>query len=192
MPQELSITVDRPIGSVSIDGSGVCEKQAIRSFQQAAVQDIHSQLAVEKQALTDSIKLLHNTVQNLNSLSERLTEQQKADTVRLSIAIANKILTHRAQQGDYDIEDIISKTLASAPINRDIIIKLNPDDLAAIQKADGQGIGESFENLKFIADISVKRGDCVVETPKGIVEHIVEDSLDKIEKALLSLDMNFK
>ena len=64
-----------------------------------------------------------------------------------------------------------------------VVAHLHPDDWARCQmareaSADGAG------RIRFVADPSVPRAECVLETSEGIVQAAVDDHLDGIGEAL--------
>ena len=41
-----------------------------------------------------------------------------------------------------------------------------------------------FVGIKFVSDSNIGRAECLIETPKGIVESLIEKNLEQISKAL--------
>ena len=90
----------------------------------------------------------------------------------------------KVENGDYKIEPIIKETLSSAPVRQDVVVRLNPADLAEWQKLRENEPGEDFTGIKFVPDASIGRAECVLETPKGIIESLINQHLEQIGKAL--------
>jgi flagellar biosynthesis/type III secretory pathway protein FliH len=111
--------------------------------------------------------------------------QQPEQVAKLSVEIARKILTRRIQNGDYKIETILKEVLKNTPPTRtDIVVRLNPQDLAQCQKLQQDESDSDFTNIKFIADTNIGAAQCVLETPKGIVKSLIDEQLARIEEAL--------
>jgi len=85
------------------------------------------------------------------------------------------------QAGRYEIEPIVSAALKHLPALDDVIVHLNGEDLAACSLEEGSPLGDG---VRFVADPSVPRADCVIETPQGLVASAVEAHLDDISEAL--------
>jgi flagellar assembly protein FliH len=68
----------------------------------------------------------------------------------------------------------------------EVSIRLNPDDLALLQKSksplleDIPGTGQ----LRFVPSAEVTRGGCIVQTRFGIVDAQQETKLEQIRKAV--------
>ena len=48
--------------------------------------------------------------------------------------------------------------------------------------------GDSPAGVKFVPDTNVGRAECVVETPKGIVESLIDRHLDQVGSALKKVE----
>ena len=74
------------------------------------------------------------------------------------------------------------------PARQDIVIRLNPEDLPQCQQHQQENPDSPFAELEFTADWSVGRGECLVETPKGIVKSFIEEHLERISEALQKVE----
>ena len=52
------------------------------------------------------------------------------------------------------------------------------------QKALGEKPDGDLADVKFISDPKIGRAECLLESPKGIVESLINEHLDRISKAL--------
>ena len=90
----------------------------------------------------------------------------------------------KVEDGDYEIEAIVKETLTNAPGREDVVVRLNPQDLAQCHKAQEAEPAGALCGVKFVSDPNVGRAECVLENPKGIIESVIEQHLEKIGKAL--------
>ena len=98
----------------------------------------------------------------------------------LAVQIARKILWSKVEQGDYEIEKIVTQLLQAADSNgQNVTVRLNPADIAGCEK-----MLEPMDNCRFIADENVAKAECVVETEDALVESRIEQGLARIEKSL--------
>jgi flagellar biosynthesis/type III secretory pathway protein FliH len=100
------------------------------------------------------------------------------------VEIANKVLMHKIEQGDYKIEAIIKEALRNAPTHQEIVVHLNPDDVIQCQKMQENDPSSSFAQIKFVADPGIGRAECLVETPKGIIKSLIDEHMERITEAL--------
>ena len=90
----------------------------------------------------------------------------------------------KVQQGDYEIQSIIEKALENAPTRQDLIVHLNPEDLVQWQKLQADNADGTLAGIKFISDSNIGRAECLLESPKGTVESLIDKQLEQIGNAL--------
>ena len=144
---------------------------------------LSTDLKNQKTELAQLLSALKGLVDKLNQFYEKIFAEHKEEIAKLSVEIARKILLQKVQQGDYQIEAIVQEAIKNAPTQQDIIVHLNPGDLARIQKIQQEDAG-AFMGIKFVSDPNVGQAECTIETSKGIVESLINEHLEQISKAL--------
>jgi len=144
---------------------------------------LSADLKNQKTDLAQLLAALKGLVDKLNQFYEKIFAGHKEEIAKLSVEIARKILLQKVQQGDYQIEAIVQEAIKNAPTQQDIIVHLNPGDLARIQKIQQEDAG-AFMGIKFVSDPNVGQAECTIETSKGIVESLINEHLEQISKAL--------
>ena len=190
MSGTLTVHLDRPIGLTKIPdhysggsraelsgGDGVDSQPGV---EQTLMQDVEAQRA----ALSQVNQALRKVTAKLNEFYDATFAAHKEEIARLAVEIARKILAQKVENGDYKIEPIIKETLSNAPVRQDVVVRLNPADLTEWQKLRESEPGEDFTGIKFVPDASIGRAECVLETPKGIIESLIDQHLEQIGKAL--------
>src|SRR4030043_109073 len=188
MPGTLTVHLDRPIGLTKI-----CEKAFEKldtgysilvptsdENPESRMQDVDAQRA----ALSQVNQALKKVTAKLNEFYDATFAAHKEEIARLAVEIARKILAQKVENGDYKIEPIIKEALSNAPVRQDVVVRLNPADLTEWQKLRENEPGEDFTGIKFVPDASIGRAECVLETPKGIIESLINQHLEQIGKAL--------
>ncbi|MHC4912182.1 MAG: FliH/SctL family protein [Planctomycetota bacterium] len=180
MSGTIAVNLVKPIASAAIlDGLG-----------QAGSPASAGQAGVGPESGTDTAKFSHlyqaleSLVAKLNHFCEQLFAEHKDQIAKLSVEIARKILVQKVQEGDYEIESIVKESLNNAPAHNDIVVHLNPGDLTQCQKLQQDNAAGALAGLKFVADPNIGRAECMLETPKGIIESLIDDHLEQIAKAL--------
>jgi len=176
MAETIAIQFEKPITSVGFAGD-YGQKTSDEQVRTSG------QLQGQKAELSRLCQTVRNAADKLNQFYDSIFAGHKEEIARLSVEIARKILLQKIQDGDYQIEAIIQEALKSAPTRQDMSVHLNPDDFARCQKIqqDEPGI---FTGIKFACDPNIGRAECVIETPKGIVESMINEHLERIAKAL--------
>jgi len=173
------IHVEKPITSVNLldeDSGGAAAPSA-----ETRAADM---LKLQKENLTQVCRALQDAVDRINEFQKNLFERNKEQIAKLSVEIARKILLQKVQEGDYEIESIVEEALKNAPTSQDLVVHLNPEDLVQCQKALQDDAADTLAGIKFVADSNVGRAECVVESPKGIIESLINEHLERIGKAL--------
>ena len=148
------------------------------------VQDLEKQ----KAEIAQLCQTLNCLVGELNRFYEQVLAKHKEEIAKLSVEIANKVLMQKVQKGDYQIESIVKEALKNAPARQDVLVHLNPQDLSACQKLQQDDPGSAFAGIKFIADPSIGRAECLLETPKGIIKSFINEHLERISEALQKVE----
>lgn len=179
MSQTITVRLDRSVASV-----GLADEAAVDS---AAVPDRAGEaelLRLQRENLAHVCQALQAAINKVNEFKDDIFQQHKELVAKLSVEIARKVLLQKVQEGDYEIQSIIQEALRSAPTREDIVVHLNPEDLVECQRLQQDAPDGALGGIKLVADASIGRAECLVETPKGIVESLIQENLERISAAL--------
>ena len=188
MSGSVTVNLSKPIVSAIIldnysegMGAGLSARDSGSSGEQILMQDLEAQKALFSQ----SCRSLKSVVARLNEFCDKLFSEHKEEIAKLSVEIARKVLMQKVQEGDYEIESIVKEALKSAPERHDVVVHLNAEDFAQCEKAQqNEKTGNSLAGVKFVSDDNIGRAECMVETPRGVIESLIEEHLERIGKAL--------
>jgi flagellar biosynthesis/type III secretory pathway protein FliH len=127
---------------------------------------------------------LQDAINKVNELQENLFNEHKEQIAKLSVEIARKILVQKVQEKDYEIESIVKEALKNAPTRQDVVVHLNPEDLIQCQKLQQDDTTGTLAGVKFVSDPNIGRAECLLETPKGMIESFINEHLEQIGQAL--------
>ncbi len=191
MTQTLTVRLEKPITSAkfldeSAVGIGVGQVPGLGQANSAAnAVQIPAQVSeAQKNTFSQTCQAINGVVIKLNQFYEKVFAEQKEEIAKLSVEIARKILMQKVEDGDYEIQSIIKEALNIAPKKQDIVVHLNPEDLAECQKALQNEPDGTLKYVKFVSDSNIGRAECLLESPKGTVESLINEHLDRISKAL--------
>ena len=188
---QAALCLDKPIVSAELlEGSGQSDagsaslgeasQPALRAHRSA-----DSDTKAGDAAFSQAYQALNGVIAKLNESCAGIFREHKEEIARLSVEIARKILTQKVNDGDYEIESIVKEALGHAPSRHDIVVHLNPDDLPRCLKAQQDNEqGVALAGIEFVADASIGRAECLIESPKGIIKSLIDEHLDRIGKAL--------
>ena len=184
MVQSVTIDLVRPITSATIFGadSSVAELTQ-QNGQVAGAADVKA-LEEGRAVFSQTVQVLQSTIDKLNHINEQAINEHKEEIAKLSVEIARKILVQKVKDGDYEIESIIKETLTHAPSQQDVVIHLNPEDLAQYNNIQQDGASDALKGINLVADPNIEPAQCMIETPKGVIQSFIDEQLDEIGKAL--------
>ncbi|MFZ2149373.1 MAG: FliH/SctL family protein [Sedimentisphaerales bacterium] len=182
MSQTLTIHLERPIASAKImdDSAGLGGVNSKANAEQILIQDSKAQ----KSAFSQACQALNAVAARLNECYEKVFVEHKEEIAKLSVEIARKILMQKVEDGAYEIESIVKEALNNAPTRQDIVVHLNPEDFAQCRKAQQDEAEGVLAGIKFVSDPKIGRAECLLESPKGIIESLINEHLEKVGKAL--------
>ncbi len=184
MVQSVTIDLARPITSVTIfDVDSSVSKFTEQNHRGAETADIEV-LEEEKTVFSQTIQAFQGAIDKLNHINEQAINEHKEEIAKLSVEIARKILVQKVKDGDYEIESIIKETLTHAPSQQDVVIHLNPEDLAQYNNIQQDGASDTLKGVNLVADPNTAPAQCMIETPKGIIQFFIDEQLEQISKAL--------
>ena len=176
------VKIAKPIESLKVvDTPGIVIEAP--ATEDNAVQGTPAGLETQQPHQGQSFETVGAIVSNLQFVYEKAILEHRQAIAKLAVEIARKILMQKVKDGDYQIESIIQEALNNAPTRQDIVVRLNPQDLAQCQQLqqDGQA---GFAGIKLVGDAGIGPAQCVIETPKGKVESLIDEHLDQVGRAL--------
>lgn len=196
MSEALTINLPKPVAGLRLIEEPGCEgvaqtspmpvevPPAPTSMTQADEQRVSEAMKKQRDDLVQLCQTVNGLATKLNDLHQQTIAQHRGDIAKLAVEIARKILTHKVNKGEYDIQAIVEEALKRAPTRQNLVVRVNPEDLATCQQCQQENPGTQFAELDVVADWGIARADCLVETPKGIVKSFVEEHLARIGEAL--------
>ena len=179
MSRTLTIKLEKSITSAKLlDGITETPTTASAQAKQAEL------LELQKQSLVQVCQALQDAVNKVNELQENIFKEHKEQIAKLSVEIARKVLAQKVHEKDYEIESIVKESLENAPTHQDVVVHLNPEDLAQCQKLQQDDTTGTLTDIKFVADPNIGQAECLLETPKGIIESLIDEHLQRIGEAL--------
>lgn len=180
--------IQPPCGTSQNDTYGPATTSSGRSGVKSAEETQQHRFAMDaekqKAEAAHLCQTLNCLVDKLNQFYDEVLAQHKVEIAKLSAEIARKILMHKVQKGDYEIESIVTEVLEHAPTRQAVVVHLNPADLGQCQKLQQDDPTGTFAEIQFVSDPNIGRAECLLETPKGIIKWFIEEHTERISQAL--------
>lgn len=138
-----------------------------------------------EQQLEAELSKLRQMIRELTACGPALRRQSEQDLVRLSIAIARRIL-HRELTIDPGALTGIVKAAFERLDQREVHqLRTDPDSEATVHKVvEGLGLPRT---LKVIADPTLRPGALILETARGELDASVETQLSEIQRGFIDI-----
>ena len=172
-----NITTDNVHNSPSSDCTQIPDSNISKQAESAAINELQTQLK-------HSCKLLNAITEKLTEFHENSLSSHSENIAKLAVEIARKILAQKISDHDYKIESIIQEALSHIPCSQDIVVHVNPADMAVCQQLQQEQPNSSWSKIQFTTDTTIAPAECLVATPKGSIKSCINDHLDQITKAL--------
>jgi flagellar biosynthesis/type III secretory pathway protein FliH len=185
MSDMLTLKIAMPIDSIKvIESQGMTAEPGTSpaDLQGDIEGEAQDELEIQKQRYEQAMQVIEAAAEKLHRVYEKMIVEHRQAIAKLAVEIARKILAQKVKDGDYQIESIIQEALNNSPTRQNVVVRLNPQDLARCQQMQ-QGDG-AFASVKLVADPDIGPAQCVIDTPKGRVESLIDDHLEQVAKAL--------
>lgn len=123
----------------------------------------------------------------LRAEASRREEEAAPELRRLAVRIAEKILGRELQLAPDAVVDVVRAAIVAARARRELVVRVHPDDLAAVAAAAPRLAAELARrgDVAVRGDAAVPRGGCLVDTEVGTIDARLDVQLAAIERALL-------
>jgi flagellar assembly protein FliH len=128
---------------------------------------------------------LKNLIEELKKRKEAFLKDGERDMVKLSLALAEKIVRREVEAAPAVIAGILRGLLKDVTVHNGVKVTLNPVDYLFLQENEGVLPREikTLGNLRFEADPKLERGDVVVDTGFSLVDARVGEQISAIGEA---------
>ena len=141
-----------------------------------------------EQQLARIRSVLHDLTTQLAHDKERLLDELRPHLVRLAISIAQRIVAAEIHQDWQMVERTVRAALKELSCEGELQVRVHPDDKATIEQALGadETILSGISELRVIADPSVERGGCIVESDYGTIDANIPTQFAQLQRTLLA------
>ena len=196
MGEGLTVRLSAPLAGVRVIGhtppsraqrwgqAGPGPRGASAAGDEQLIARMQQELDKEKAELAGARQALVEALNQFNRHREQLLRGAENQLLDLAVEIARKVLMQEIQAERHQIEPIVTEALQNLPARQEVVVHLNPRDLAKCEIARQADDAEEPGNIRFVADPSVSPAQCVLVTPEGIVDSNVDTHLQAVSEAL--------
>lgn len=178
--------VDHAIAPAGLDEARATHQAHLAALEREAFASGHASgeragLEAGKTRAEAMLRRLAQTLDELRSLRATMIRQTEQQMVQLALAIAKRILRREAT-----IDEDLLVAMARVALERlgdagSATIRLNPEDCShTVQRHGDHWAGA---RVRVIADPSVSRGGCLVESDFGLIDASVEAQFEQVARS---------
>lgn len=143
-------------------------------------------IATEHESLHTVLSALDSAAKQFLTQRDNCLEQCQTESVKLGIAIAEKLLRRViANQPDCVLE-LVRNTLQWTDGQNSVRVRLNSKDCELVEQHLEDLVRKHDQRIELIADEQLTRGDCVVEASNSLIDARIETLLSRITEELLA------
>ena len=130
-----------------------------------------------------AVQRLTESIAGVDEYRSRLYRQTEVDAVRLSVAIARRVLRRELTVDPSAIEGLVSAALQRLQSQETCRVKMHPDYISSLSAAiERMGMSAKVE---VVADPAQEPGAAVFEMPRGNLDASIDSQLREIERGLV-------
>ncbi len=132
--------------------------------------------------VTNIINLFKSAINQTRKFENEINQAAETETVKLSMAVAQKIIISEVTVNEEVILNVVKKSLKLV-LNQDrYLIKINPADLGIMQNAQPElsELIENYDDVIFESDESIDQGGCLIETNYGNIDGRLDQQIQVI------------
>lgn len=158
-------------------------EQRVREAREAGRAEGESKARAEAQEeVRATIERLANAIAELDHYRGQLLRQTEIDAVRLSIAIARRVLRRELTVDPAAIEGLVRAALERLQSQESCRVRMHPDFVPALRDCVERTGMES--RVEIIPDAAQEPGAAVFETSRGSLNASIDSQLKEIERGL--------
>ncbi len=135
------------------------------------------------------IERLHKIISEVIAKRQEIIEGTEYQIISIVLLIVKKIIKIITENQKTVIINNVVEALKKVKGSKNIIIRVNLDDIAMVtkHKEDFIRMIEGLEGIQFLEDSSIERGGCIIETDFGEIDARISLQLKEIEDKILEL-----
>jgi flagellar biosynthesis/type III secretory pathway protein FliH len=104
----------------------------------------------------------------------------------VAVTIARHLIQRELATDPSVVTDLVARALRQFPLERQVTVRLHPDDHAIVQDALAAGALASADTLEvhWLADAHIVRGGCLVEGRERVLDGRMDTALERAYRAL--------
>jgi len=141
-------------------------------------------MVIAEKKIEASLRRYGEAVLEIGKLRKRLYHQVEREVVKLAVEVAKKIV-HREVQADPEIiQTLVKVALGHVAEKSAVTVHLHPSDYNYIleHRSELSSGPEDGREVVLLADKSIERGGCLIQTECGDIDARIEEEFQEVER----------
>jgi flagellar assembly protein FliH len=142
---------------------------------------------VSADSLERTQRLLHDVIACFRRQREQLLLQIRPAVVTLVVALATEVVGRELATDERAVLQVVERALAELGREGRTIVRVSPADAQTLRDAmdAGEWLAPVRAELEVVADVSVSRGGCVLDSDYGQIDATVETQVAELARLLV-------
>ena len=172
---------EAPAPTESIEPAAGSAALGNAAYENGLLQGEKIGMEIAERKMEAVMKRYSDAVCEVQRLRSSLYTQVERDVVKLAVAVAKKII-HREIQVDRDIvRTLVHVALSRVAEKSTVTICLNPIDYNYLMEHRAELSQSEGQDISLLADKSIDRGGCLIQTNCGDIDARVEEEFREVE-----------
>lgn len=146
-----------------------------------------------KSALEQLEDKIRSAAQKADNMLDVAAKQSKAaildaeqQILEIAVAIAQRILNYELDTNSEAVVSVVKAAMAKVYNQEQVTIRVNPHDFDTVMlsKPELEAILQREQSISLVADQTVSRGGCLIDSQFGTVDARLENQLESLRKVL--------
>lgn len=136
--------------------------------------------------LSRVLQLLLEATQSVHAHEQRWLGNVEENLAAAAVTIARHLIQRELTAEPSVITDLVSRSLSLFPLERNITVRLHPDDLSVVQSAmtRDEGFAAQAREVRWHADAHIVRGGCLVDGRERVLDGRIDTALERAYRTL--------
>lgn len=131
--------------------------------------------------IASAMGMLSDALGTVQLHESRWVSNAEENIAALAVMVARHIVQREVNADPSFVRDVVQSAMAQYPLDQEITIRINPDDLNAC-RASIEDAGR--REIRWISDASILRGGCLMEGRERIIDGRVDTALERAYRSL--------
>jgi flagellar assembly protein FliH len=153
------------------------------AYENGYLQGEKAGMKIAEQKIEAVMRRYGESMLELGKLRSALYLQVEREVVKLAVEVAKKIV-HREIQVDKDIiQTLVRVALSHVAEKSAVTVHLSPQDYNHLLALRGELSQSEGRDISLLADKSIERGGCLIQTECGDIDARIEEKFREVEQA---------